>query len=245
MTRSSITFEVCKTMPTVIALTGGIGSGKSSVTAILKELGVIVIDTDEIAHQLTAPGQPGTVEVHAQFGPEYLRADGALDRKYMREAIFSDPAAKKKLEAILHPMIRAEVNAQIGVARDSQAPYVVIVVPLLIETGAYRDLVQRVLVIDRDETRQIARVMQRSGLNADEVRAIMANQVSRAERLRYADDIVYNNADLARLRGDMIAVHRKYLHLGHRIQDLDQAAIGEVDRHLADDLIDNAPRDDE
>lgn len=196
--------------PLVIALTGGVGSGKSSVAAILAELGAAVVDTDEIAHRLTAPGQPGAEAIRTRFGPEYLRADGALDRDRMRELVFSDPAAKKKLEAILHPLIRAEVNAAVQAARS---PYVIIAVPLLIETGSYRDLAQRMLVIDCDEQQQVARVMQRSGLSAAAVRAIMANQVSRAERLRHADDIVSNNADLAMLRAEVTALHRKYLAL--------------------------------
>ena len=128
----------------------------------------------------------------------------------MRELVFSDPAAKQKLEAILHPMIRAEVNAAV---KDAHAPYVVIVVPLLIETGAYRDLAQRTLVVDCSEEQQITRVMQRSGLTTGAVRAIMANQVSRAERLAHADDLVRNEADVVALRAGVVALHRKYLEL--------------------------------
>src|SRR5688572_19502304 len=197
-------------MPLVVALTGGIGSGKSTVAAILQELGAAVVDTDEIAHRLTAPGQPGALAVREQFGPEYLLPDGALDRARMRELVFTDPAAKKKLEAILHPMIRAAVAAAV---RTAEAPYVVIVVPLLIETGAYRNLAQRILVVDADEEQQTARVMERNGFEVDAVRAIMAAQVSRAERLRHADDIVRNSADLASLRADTVALHRKYVAL--------------------------------
>ena len=206
-------------MPLVIALTGGIGSGKSSVAAILKELGALIVDTDEIAHRLTAPDQPGARAIGAQFGHGYLCKDGALDRERMRELVFSDPAAKKKLEVILHPMIRAEVSTEISAAvKRAHAPYVVIVVPLLIETGAYRDLAQRILVVDCSEEEQLARVTQRSGLAADAVRAVMASQVSRAERLRDADDIVRNETDLATLRADVVALHRKYLQLaGGRI----------------------------
>ncbi len=197
-------------MPLVVALTGGIGSGKSTVAAILQELGAAVIDTDEIAHRLTAPGQPGALAVREQFGAEYLLPDGALDRARMRELVFTDPAAKKKLEAILHPMIRAAVAAAV---RTAEGPYVVIVVPLLIETGAYRDLAQRILVVDADEEQQTARVIERNGFEVDAVRAIMAAQASRAERLRHADDIVRNSADLASLRADSVALHRKYVAL--------------------------------
>lgn len=195
-------------MPLVIALTGGIGSGKSTVAAILGELGAGIIDTDAIAHRLTAPGQPGARAIGAQFGADYLRADGALNRDRMRQLVFSDPAAKQKLEAILHPLIRAEVHAAVHAA---QTPYVVIVVPLLIETGAYRDLAQRILVIDCSEELQLARVIQRSGLTAAAARAIMANQVSRAERLGHADDVVHNENGLAGLRAEVAALHGRYL----------------------------------
>lgn len=197
-------------MPLVIALTGGIGSGKSTVAAILGELGARIIDTDEIAHRLTAPGQPGSRAIGEQFGADYLRADGALDRDRMRQLVFSDPAAKQKLEAILHPMIRAEVNAAVHAAL---APYIVIVVPLLIETGAYRDLAQRILVIDCSEQQQMARVIQRNGLTAEAAQAIMASQVSRAERLGHADDVVRNETGLAALRAGVVALHRRYLDL--------------------------------
>lgn len=200
-------------MPLVIALTGGIGSGKSTVAAILGELGAGIIDTDEIAHRLTAPGQPGARAIGEQFGAGYLRADGALDRDRMRQLVFSDPAAKQKLEAILHPMIRAEVDAAV---RAAHAPYAVIVVPLLIETGAYRDLAQRILVVDCSEQQQMARVIQRNGLTAEAAHAIMASQASRAERLGHADDVVRNETGLAALRDDVIALHRRYLDLAQR-----------------------------
>ena len=197
-------------MPLVIALTGGIGSGKSTVASMLGELGAAIIDTDAIAHRLTAPGQPGALAIGVQFGAEYLCADGALDRDRMRALVFSDPAAKQKLEAILHPMIRAEVHAAVRAAR---APYAAIVVPLLIETGAYRDLARRILVVDCSEQLQLARVIQRSGLTAEAARAIMANQVSRAERLGHADDVVRNENGLPGLRAEVTALHRRYLEL--------------------------------
>ena len=201
-------------MPLVIALTGGIGSGKTSVANILAELGAAVIDTDEIAHRLTAAGRPGARAIGEHFGAEYLGADGALDRNRMRELVFSDPPARKKLETLLHPMIRAEVDAEVAAAaKRGEAPYVVIVVPLLVETGAYRNLARRVLVVDCDEQQQVARVARRSHLAAAAVRAIMANQVSRAERLRHADDVVRNDGDLAALRSAVEALHRKYLAL--------------------------------
>ena len=197
-------------MPLVIALTGGIGSGKSTVAAMLGELGAAIIDTDEIAHRLTAPGQPGARAIGERFGAGYLRADGALDRDRMRQLVFSDPAAKKKLEAILHPMIRAEVSAAV---RAAHAPYVVIVVPLLVETGAYRDLAQRILVIDCSEQQQMARVIQRNGFTAEAAQAIMASQASRAERLGHAHDVVRNETGLTALRAEVAALHGRYLEL--------------------------------
>ncbi len=197
-------------MPPVIALTGGIGSGKSTVASMLGELGACIVDTDAIAHRLTAPGQPGARAIGEQFGAGYLRADGALDRDRMRQLVFSDAAAKKKLEAILHPMIRAEVNAAV---RAAQAPYVVIVVPLLIETGAYRDLARRILVVDCSEQQQLARVIKRNGFTAEAAQAIMASQASRAERLGHADDVVRNETGLAALRANVAALHRRYLDL--------------------------------
>lgn len=203
-------------MPLVIALTGGIGSGKSSVASILRELGAAIVDTDEIAHRLTASGQPGALAIREQFGAEYLRPDGALDRDRMRKLVFSEPAAKRNLEAILHPMIRAEVNAAV---KTAQAPYVVVVVPLLIESGAYRDLARRILAVDCSEEQQIARVMRRSGLGIEAVRAIMASQAGRDERLKHADDVVRNDADLVHLRADVVALHGKYLELARCASD--------------------------
>ena len=195
-------------MRLIVALTGGIGSGKSRVAEMLGDLGAAIIDTDVIAHQLTAPGQPGALAIGAEFGTAFLQADGALDRKRMRARVFSKPAAKARLEAILHPMIRASVHTAV---QDAQGNYVVIVVPLLIETGAYRDLAQRILVVDCSEAQQVARVMQRNGYTADAVQAIMASQATRAARLAHADDIVRNEAGLETLRAEVAALHRKYL----------------------------------
>ena len=205
-------------MPLVIALTGGIGSGKTSVADMLAGAGAAVIDTDAIAHRLTAAGEPGARAIGELFGAQYLAADGALDRKRMRELVFADPLAKKKLEDVLHPMIRAEVAIEMRAAVDAGAgrtpsPYIVLVVPLLVETGAYRNLARRVLVVDCDERQQVARVVERSAITPAEVRAIMANQVSRAERLRHADDVVENDGDLAALRAAVDALHCKYLAL--------------------------------
>ena len=175
----------------VIALTGGIGSGKSTVADLLGRHGAVVIDTDAIAHELTAANQPGTRAIAHEFGTEYLDEQGRLDRKRMRELVFSDAAAKRRLEALLHPLIRSEVASRIADCNGKspvEVPYIVLVVPLLVETSAYRELARRVLVVDCDEELQVARVMRRSGLTPDAVRAIMGNQVSRARRLEHADD---------------------------------------------------------
>ncbi|HET9404697.1 MAG TPA: dephospho-CoA kinase, partial [Burkholderiales bacterium] len=171
-------------MPFCVGLTGGIGSGKSTAAEIFKELGAALVDTDEISRSLTAPGGSALAEVRRQFGPEYIAADGSLDRDRMRARVFSDPDAKSRLEAILHPMIRAESRVRVAAAR---APYVILVVPLLFETGACLDLVQRVLAVDCSEARQVERASARSGLSAGDVRSIMAAQLPRAERRARAD----------------------------------------------------------
>lgn len=193
-----------------IGLTGGIGSGKSSAAEIFLELGAGVVDTDAIAHELTRPGGTALTAISRQFGAEYLAADGGLDRPRMRRLVFSDPASKKRLEAILHPQIRAESEARIAAARE---PYVIIAVPLLLETGAYSERVDRVLVMDCAEEQQVARTVQRSAISADEVRAIMAAQLPRSERLARADDVLHNDADMAALRCQVEFLHGKYLTL--------------------------------
>jgi dephospho-CoA kinase len=193
-----------------IGLTGGIGSGKSSAARLFQELGAGVVDTDQIAHELTGSGGAAITEIRRQFGADYIAADGGLDRAKMRRLAFSDNAAKKKLETILHPLIRKQAMAQIAATRQ---PYVLVVVPLLFETGAYRELVSRVLVVDCEEAQQIARTMQRSRLTADEVRAIMAAQLPRNERLDRADDVLHNDDDMDALRRQIGILHDKYFAL--------------------------------
>lgn len=199
-------------MAFVVALTGGIGSGKSAVSDILKSLGAAVIDSDQISHELTAPGGAGAAAIRDHFGPEFLRADGALDRERMRQLVFADPAARKRLEAILHPMIRDAVAHRVqGLSADPSVPYIVLAVPLLIETGAYKEIYRRILVVDCDEDQQVARVMKRSGLAPAAVRAIMANQAGREIRLSHADDVVRNDAGLDELRQRVEDLHHRYL----------------------------------
>lgn len=203
--------------PFIVGLTGGIGSGKSVAADCFAALGAAVVDTDAIAHALTAAGGTAIAALRAAFGPEVIAADGALDRAAMRQRVFGAPAERAQLEAILHPLIRAEADAQVRrlVGADFSS-YVVLVVPLLTETGGYRERVDRVLVIDAPEEAQIARVMTRNGLAHDEVAAIMAAQASRQARLAIADDVIVNDAGLEELRTAVAAVHARYLEMAAR-----------------------------
>ena len=192
-----------------VGLTGGIGSGKSTVAEQLHRLGAALIDTDVIAHQLTGPGASGTQALIAHFGAAIVDGDGAMDRKAMRERVFADAGARAALEGILHPLIREQAGQQLAAA---QGPYVLMVVPLLTTAPAYRTWMQRVLVVDCSETTQVRRVMQRSGMQEVEVRAIMAAQSSRAQRLALADDVIVNDGDLLKLQNDCNHLHQQYLH---------------------------------
>lgn len=197
-------------MAFTVGLTGGIGSGKSTVAELFSSQGVGLVDTDAISHQLTAPAQPAVAAIARKFGSQFVAGDGSLDRARMRKLVFADPSARKDLEAILHPLIRQESTRQI---RKSAAPYVVVVVPLLIETGAYRETMGRILVVDCDPDTQVRRVMERSGLSRNEVLSIIASQVSRQQRLREADDIIHNDTDLEALRAQVYTLHLRYLGL--------------------------------
>jgi dephospho-CoA kinase len=194
----------------VIGLTGGIGSGKTSAANIFSTLGAGVIDTDGIAHELTQSGGESISAIRQTFGEKYLTAEGALNRKEMRNLVFNDIDARRKLEAILHPLIRNEVLRRVAL---SQAPYLIVVVPLLLETGHYEGLVQRILAVDCSEREQIRRATARSGVDEQTVRAIMAAQVSRDERLGQADDVIVNDSDLLNLEQQVRALHEKYLAL--------------------------------
>ena len=192
----------------VVGLTGGIGSGKSAAADHFAALGAGLVDTDLIAHRLTAPGGHALDALRAAFGAEIVGADGAMDRTVMRARAFADPAARQRLEGILHPLIRAEAAAQ--VAALFAAPYVVLVVPLLVESGHYRNYCQRICVVDCPEALQVERVTRRSGLTAEQVRAIMAAQASRQERLSAADDVIDNSGDVASLHRQVEALHTRY-----------------------------------
>lgn len=190
-----------------VGLTGGIGCGKTAVAQLFADLGVAIIDTDVISHALTQPGAAGFNEIARQF-PECIFPDNHLDRAKLRAQIFGDTSAKSKLEAILHPLIYAQV---LNALHACHAPYAIIVVPLLFETGSYLPLIQRRLVVDCTEAEQIARSTMRSGLSKREVRAIMAHQFPRQTRLRQADDIIHNVHGLDALREQVVALHACYL----------------------------------
>lgn len=191
-----------------VGLTGGIGSGKTSVSRLFAGLGAGIVDTDVISHTLTAAHGAAMGLIESAFGTNFIQADGALDRSAMRALVFADSAAKSRLENLLHPMIHAQ--ARIAV-EQSAAPYTILVAPLLLETGSYRDIIHRVLVVDCDEDLQIARSMERSGLDETQVRAIMASQLSRNARRAGAQDILLNDGSLDDLCEPVRRLHQAYL----------------------------------
>ncbi|MGA7811663.1 dephospho-CoA kinase [Caballeronia sp.] len=195
-----------------IGLTGGIGSGKTTVADMFAARGVPVIDTDLIAHQITAPGGVAMPLIEGAFGPEYIAADGSLDRARMRTRVFGDAAAKAQLESITHPLIRAESERQRNLALGA---YHIVVVPLLVEAGPRAVKTDRVLVVDCPVDTQIERVMQRNGFTRDQVLAIIARQATREARLAAADDVVVNDAQatLDTLEREVDALHANYVRM--------------------------------
>lgn len=192
-----------------IGLTGGIASGKSTVERLFAAHGVPIIDSDVIAREVVALGTPGLAQVRARFGDEVLLADGRLDRRALRRLVFADPAARRDLETIVHPLIRSAMAERSAAAGG---PYQINVIPLLVE-GGRRATLDRVLVVDCPEALQIERVMQRDHITEAEARAILAAQVSRSERLAAADDVIVNDGDAAALQAQVDALHAKYLRL--------------------------------
>ncbi|TDY01165.1 dephospho-CoA kinase [Thiohalophilus thiocyanatoxydans] len=190
----------------IVALTGGIGSGKSAVADGFARHGVPIIDTDLIARELVAPGQPALKEITAQFGDAVLTADGRLDRERLREIVFADPARRRALEQILHPRIREEVRRRLD---GLPGPYCLVVIPLLAETGDY-PFVDRVLLVEADEETRIRRTMARDGLSREQVEQIVASQSSPAQRRALADDIIDNSHDLEHLEQQIAALHETY-----------------------------------
>lgn len=197
-------------MAFAVGLTGGIGSGKTTVANLFAAQGAGLVDADEISRRLTAPAQPAVAEIARKFGAQFIAADGSLDRARMRNLVFADAAARKDLEAILHPLVRQETTRQIVA---STAPYVIVVVPLLIESGAYRGRMDRILVVDCAPEIQISRVIERSGLSRNEVLAIIATQASRQQRLNEADDVIHNDDGLEMLSAQVPPLHLRYLGL--------------------------------
>ena len=206
----------------LIGLTGGIGSGKSAAAEMFGALGAAVIDTDAIAHELTRPGGAAMPLIKQAFGASAAAADGSLDRAAMRRLVFADPSHRERLEAILHPMIRATSDARCAAALAGGAPYVMMVIPLLVESGMHsksgQQRFERIVVVDCPEALQIARVMTRSGLAEHEVKAIMAAQVNRSERLAAADDVIINDGSLENLRHQVAALHVKYCAMAEKIR---------------------------
>jgi dephospho-CoA kinase len=192
-----------------IGLTGGIASGKSAVAARFAELGVPVVDADVVARAVVRPGTPGHDEVVARFGRGILGENDEIDRRALRDLVFADPAARRDLEALLHPRIRAEMDR---LAETATGPYVVLVIPLLIEGGQI-DRVDRILVVDAEEALQIRRVAARDGSSTEQARAIIAAQASRASRLGRADDVIRNEGSLPQLRQAVDRLHSRYLDL--------------------------------
>ena len=195
--------------PLRIGLTGGIASGKTTVANQFAELGARIIDTDVIAREVVAPGQPALDEIRQEFGASVIDDDGALDRAAMRRLVFSDERQRRQLEAILHPRIRDEVLRQ---SESAGGPYQVIVVPLLVDSPL-RDFVDRILVVDCDEETQIRRLLARDTGSVDQAQRILAAQSSRSERLAIADDVVDNDGDLDTTRDRVRKLHEIYLSL--------------------------------
>ena len=191
-----------------IGLTGGLGSGKSTVAARFARHGIEVVDTDAIARELAAPGGMAISALRAAFGASVIAADGGLDRPRMRALVFADPAVRARLEGILHPMIEAESLRRVAVARS---PYVIVDVPLLVETGRWRSRCDRVCVVDCPRELQIARAATRDGLSLNEIESILAAQASREARLAIADDVIDNGGTLDALQAQVDILHTRYL----------------------------------
>jgi len=187
-----------------VGLTGGIGSGKSTVAKLFEDWGVPVLDADRLARELVEPGQPALAEIRARFGPDSLQYDGTLDRAWLRTRVFSNPAARRQLEAILHPLIRQ--RTQQWLAQQAGTPFCVVVMPLLLEAGQ-QDLFDRIVVVDCPEKEQLKRVAARDGLSDNAVMEIMATQADRATRLAAADHVIRNDADLATLEARTRELH--------------------------------------
>jgi len=192
-----------------LGLTGGIGCGKSTVADLFKKLGAGIIDTDVIAHQLTQAQGTAISAICSTFGNEYIDKDGSLNRNKMRNLIFSDAASKQQLEMILHPLILEQVKTQL--IQLHSAPYIIIVIPLLLESTEFQQLIQRILVVDCNKETQTARVISRSNMSEPEINNIIGQQTPRLESLKKADDVIYNDSNLDNLAAQVTALHKRYL----------------------------------
>lgn len=193
-----------------LGLTGGIGSGKTTIANAFQALGASLIDTDLIAHALTRNDGLAIPQIREEFGDQAISEDGSMDRARMRALVFNDSAAKLRLEAILHPLIRSQTEQA---AASATGDYLIFVVPLLIESGNWKQRVDRILVVDCAEEIQITRVMQRNQLSREQVLAIMRNQASRQERLAAADDVILNQDGLHLIKPQILALHQTYLNM--------------------------------
>lgn len=198
----------------VVGLTGGIGSGKSTVADLFAARGVPVVDTDLIAHRITAPHGAAMPQIEAEFGPSFVAADGSMDRARMRALVFGDETARRRLESITHPLIRSETDRE---TRAAHGPYVIVVVPLLVESGSWKSRVDRVLAVDCSIDTQVERVMRRNGFTREQVLAIVARQATREARLAAADDVIVNDgASIDVMKREVDELHRRYLELANR-----------------------------
>lgn len=194
----------------VVALTGGVASGKSAVARRFEAHGIHVYDADVAAREVVAPREPALAEIEFVFGAEVLTADGRLDRRAMRERVFADPEARRKLEGIIHPRVRAWLRRQVGMDRG---PYCMLAIPLLVENREHYAWVDRVLVVDAPEALQIERLVQRDGIDREAAQRMLDAQSSRQQRLAIADDVIVNDGEEAALDAQVVALHRRYMEL--------------------------------
>lgn len=213
MVESIHSFTQLKGRIPFLGLTGGIGSGKSSVANFLAKKGAAIIDTDQIAHQITGPDGLAIGAILQEFGAGFIASDGSLNRSKMRELVFSNPSAKRSLETITHPLIRQETLIQAKKAIDRSVPYIVFVVPLLLESGTWTENLDHIAVVDCPDELRIQRVMQRSKLDRATILGIMANQAGREDRLAIANTILNNDGDLSSLEAQSSQLHQKMLDL--------------------------------
>lgn len=194
----------------VVALTGGIAAGKSAVASRFEKLGIHVYDADVAAREVVAPNSAALVEIEFVFGTEILQPDGSLDRRAMRERVFANPAARRKLEAIIHPRVRAWLQRRVGMDRG---PYCMLVIPLLVENRKDYAWVDRVLLVDAPESLQVERLLQRDDVTREHAGQMLAAQATREQRLAIADDVLVNDGDEAALDAQVAALHARYLDL--------------------------------